>query len=78
MGTKSSALVNSRSRAERNLHLAQWTAQLVIGLRALRQMVDDASPIDEASVHGASFGSVHRRALPAFGASHGDGPSSSR
>jgi hypothetical protein len=40
--TKSSALVDSRFRAQRDLHIAEWAAQLVIGYRALRRLVDDA------------------------------------
>jgi hypothetical protein len=41
------ALAHSKSRAPRAAHFAQWTAQLVIGVRALRRMTDEgfaASP----------------------------------
>jgi hypothetical protein len=45
MAIKSTALVDPRFRARRNLHLAEWTAQVVLGVRALRHMVNvDASP----------------------------------
>jgi hypothetical protein len=40
--TKSWALVDSRFRTQRDLHFAEWTAQLVIGYRALRRLVEDA------------------------------------
>lgn len=35
------ALAHSKTRAPRAVHFAQWTAQLVIGVRALRRMTDE-------------------------------------
>ena len=40
MTTKSLALVGSRFREQRELHVAEWAAQLVCGYRALRRMVE--------------------------------------
>ncbi len=80
MGTKSSAIVNSGFRTQKNLHLAQWTAQLVIGVRALRHMVHDASsPEDMGRPDGhSSFASGRRgpHALPPFEARRSDRTSS--
>jgi hypothetical protein len=68
MRTKSSAIVNSGFRTQKNLHLAEWTAQLVIGVRALRHMVNDASSDDPSSDGRHSrFGSARGpHALPPF------------
>jgi hypothetical protein len=43
MGTRSLALVDSRFHTQKNLHLAEWTAQLVIGVRALRHLVNEGA-----------------------------------
>jgi hypothetical protein len=78
MGTKSSAIANSGFHAEKNLHLAQWTAQLVIGVRALRNMVNDASSEDPGLVgpHSRLGSPRGRHALPPFDPERGDRTSS--
>jgi hypothetical protein len=43
MTTKSLALVGSRFREQKELHIAEWAAQLVCGYRALRRLVDAGS-----------------------------------
>jgi hypothetical protein len=43
MATKSLALVGSRFREQKDLHIAEWAAQLVCGYRALRRLVDAGS-----------------------------------
>jgi hypothetical protein len=55
MANQSSGLVLSRSRAPKAVHFAQWTAQLVIGVRALRRMVSDRSDADAASAGDPSL-----------------------
>ena len=41
--TKSLALVGSGFGGERELHIAEWAAQLVCGYRALRRLVEAGS-----------------------------------
>ena len=58
MGTRSLALVDSGFHTQKNLHLAEWTAQLVIGVRALRHMVSDGSVDLDSGGPGALPGSA--------------------
>ena len=72
MTTKSLALVGSRFREQRELHVAEWAAQLVCGYRALRRLVDEGSIAAEESIsNGVRMMQAARDmpALPGHGAS---------
>jgi hypothetical protein len=67
MTSESSALVRSGFRTPRKLHVAEWTAQLVVGVRAIRRLAELASA--ESLSNGASIscgGGAERRALPGY------------
>jgi hypothetical protein len=49
METESSALVDTRFRTNENLHPAQWAAQVVLGYRAFRRLVNVGSAEAQAS-----------------------------
>jgi hypothetical protein len=69
MATQSSALVRRGLRAERTPHIAEWTAQLVLGVRAMRRLVvTSSSPAFADEARMTSGAAEPSRAHPAFDA----------
>jgi hypothetical protein len=66
MTKNTSAIIDLRLRTRgRNVHAAEWTAQLVLGLRAFRRMVNAAGVSEPAASAPAGLGSSPQmRALP--------------
>jgi hypothetical protein len=68
-----SALVDTRFGSRENPHPAQWAAQLVLGLRAFRRLVDVAGRTSGMHDVRVSIRSGREsRALPAHESGHAD------